>query len=50
MARQKKTYYVRCYTSGGWNYRDITNVDWQGVKDLQRTAKAIGERIEYEPM
>lgn len=45
-----KRYYVRWFTAGGYNYKDTTDVDWAGVQRMKRTAKALGERIEYEEM
>lgn len=45
-----KRYYVKWFTSGGYNYKDTTNVDWQGVRQMKKTAKMLGEKIEYEEM
>lgn len=50
MAKEKKLYYVRWFTSGGYNYKDTSNVPWDGVREYKRIAKEMGERIEYEPM
>ena len=48
MAKEKKLYYVRWFTSGGYNYKDTSNVPWEGVREYKRIAKEMGERIEYE--
>jgi hypothetical protein len=50
MAKEKKLYYVRWFTSGGYNYRDTSNVDWEGVKRFKKIAKENNERIEWEVM
>ncbi len=47
---KKKLYYVRWFTSGGYNYKDTSNVDWDGVKRFKRVAKTLGETITYEVM
>lgn len=46
----KKTYYVRWFDRYGWNYKDTSNVDWNGVRQMKKNAKAMGEKIEYEVM
>lgn len=46
----EKRYYVRWFTSAGYNYHDTSNVPWDVVKLYKRAAKRIGERIEYEEM
>lgn len=43
-----KTYYVRCFTKGGWNYKDVSCCPWKVVQKLKRIARSLGERIEYE--
>ena len=50
MAKEKKLYYVRWFTSGGYNYRDTSNVDWEGVRRFKKIAKENNERIEWEVM
>ena len=50
MAKEKKLYYVRWFTSGGYNYKDTSNVPWDGVREYKRIAKEMGEKITYEPM
>jgi len=45
-----KRYYVRWFTSGGYNYKDTSNVDWNGVRRFKKLARQLGERIEYEEM
>lgn len=50
MAKQQKLYYVRWFTSGGYNYKDTSNVPWDGVRRYKKEAKENGETIEYEPM
>ena len=46
--KRKKTYWVDIYTSGGWCYRSVHGVDWQGVLALKRQSKMLGETIKYE--
>lgn len=31
----------------GFCYRTTTNVTWEGVKDMKKTAKLLGETISY---
>lgn len=43
-----KTYYVRHFTKGGWNYKDTAGCPWKEVQKRKRIARLLGERIEYE--
>lgn len=45
-----KRYHVRWFTSGGYNYKDTSNDDWNGVRRFKKLARLLGERIEYEEM
>lgn len=43
----EKIYEVDWFLSNGHCYRTTTNVTWEGVKDMKKTAKLLGETISY---
>ena len=43
----EKRYEVDWYRNG-FCYRTTTNVTWEGVKDMKKIAKLLGETISYD--
>jgi hypothetical protein len=49
IVRKKKIYDVDWYLSGtDYCYRTTLNVTWEQVKEIKRTAKFLGERVEVK--
>jgi len=47
IVRKQKIYNVD-WIRNGFCYRTTLDCDWEAVKDCKRTAKLLGEKIEYE--
>lgn len=47
IVRKYKVYTVN-WLRDGFCYRTTQGCDWEAVKDCKRTAKLLGEKIEYE--
>lgn len=49
IVRKKKIYDVDWYLRGtDYCYRSTYNVTWEQVKDIRRTAKMLGERVDVK--
>lgn len=49
MAKSEKLYWVHWY-SNGFNYRSTHSVPKEDIKNMRRTARALGETIVIEAM
>ena len=46
--KKQTTYWVDCYTPGGFCYRSTHGVTMEQVREMKKIAKVLGETIKYE--